>query len=190
MQDGSSNLPASTKGRCEIGDVRRPPVRAAFLVLPSAVRPQLFAQILRRIVTAEAGQAPCAEAVTAVVADLLQHDEALAVFVADDLVSQEAAFVADAFEASQARAALAHQAVAAMERARSRNSFMSNLPEGWNGSDLAPPSTPEASACARGSLLVVLVAGVSEVQKLPDSRAGTIARVRARRLVDAMVSAP
>jgi hypothetical protein len=119
---------------------------------------------------------------------LLQHELALAVFVAD-LVSQEEPFAA-AFEASQARAALAHQAVAAMERARSRNGFMSNLPEGWNGTNLIPSATPEASARVEGSLLVTHAGGVSEVQKLPDSRAGTIARARTRRGVDAMVSAP
>jgi hypothetical protein len=127
-----------------------------------------------------AAQAPGDEAVAAVVveADLLQHDIALAVFVAADLVPQEAPFAVDVFESSQANAALAHQAVAAMERARSRNGFMSNLPEGWNGTNLVPPATPEASARVEGSLLVAHAAGVSEVQKLPDSRAGTIAHGR------------
>jgi hypothetical protein len=133
----------------------------------------------------EAGE----EAAVAEVDLLLQHELALAVFVAD-LVSQEAPFADDVFESSQANAALAHQAVAAMERARSRNSFMSNLPEGWNGADLVPPATPEASARVEGSLLVAHAAGVSEVQKLPDSRAGTIARCCARRLVDGVVTAP
>jgi len=56
-----------------------------------------------------------------------------------DLAPQEEAFADEVFVPSHAKAALAHQAVAAMTRARSRNGFISNLPEGWSGTDLVPP---------------------------------------------------
>jgi len=111
-----------------------------------------------------------AEAAVAVVADFEAQQSALAVFTLEAFVPQDEAFAAEFFAASQAKAALAHQAVAAVARARSRNSFMSNLPERWGGADLASPTTPEASARVRESVLVGHAGGVSEVQKLPRPR--------------------
>jgi hypothetical protein len=118
-----------------------------------------------------------AEAVVAVAFDLVPHEACAAVAVVD-LVPHELA-VADAdFAPSQAKTAEAHQAVAAMARARSRNGFMSNLPEGGARPVWSRETTPEASACVRGSVLAAHVAGVSEVQKLPAGAAASRLGVR------------
>jgi hypothetical protein len=102
--------------------------------LPDAAQPPFFAEAEADAAVAVVACAPHELALAAFVAEawVPQQDAALAVFVAEALVPQADAALAD-FAPSQAKAAAASQAVAAMARARSRNGFMSNLPEGGAG---------------------------------------------------------
>jgi hypothetical protein len=86
----------------------------------------------------EAAQAPlAAEAAVAVVVACEAHPAWAADELAD-FIPHDPALAAGVFAASPAKAALAHHAVAAMARARSLNSFMSDLPEG--GAEPAGPA--------------------------------------------------